>query len=82
MFRNAENKHLTIAFYEHRNSDEICAIKWLQNTMNPPTIDTAKFGDIYKDKYDVSHSVSHGQAADMADWIYEQLCDHWTGAAQ
>ena len=77
MFRNAENAQLNIAFYEHRNSDEICAIKWVQNTMNPPTIETAKFGDVCKDKYDVSYFTSCGQAKDMAEWIYDQLCEHW-----
>lgn len=82
MFRNDENVQLNIAFFEHRNSDEICAIKWVQQTMNPPTIDTAKFGDVYKDKYDVSHYVSVGEAKEMADWIYEQLCNHWNGVPE
>lgn len=77
MFRNSKNVQLNIAFFEHRNSDDICAIKWVQSTTNPPNIDTANFGDIYKDKYDVSHSVSVGKANEMADWIYENLCNHW-----
>jgi hypothetical protein len=64
---------LNIAFFEHRNSDEICAIEWRQITINSPTIGTAKFGDVYKDKYDVSHSVSHGCAFDMAEWITGRL---------
>lgn len=71
------NRQINIAFFEHRNSDNICAIKWEQATLNPPTIDSAKFGDVYKDKYDVSHSVSYGQVTDMAEWIYEQLVDFW-----
>lgn len=77
MFQNKALKQLNIAFFEHRNSDEICAVAWVQNTLNPPTIDTAKFGDVYKDKYDVSHSVEFGRAADMAEWIYQRLCEHW-----
>ena len=70
-------KQLNIAFFEYRNSDSICAIKWEELTINHPTIDTAKFGDIYKTKYDVSHSVGYGKAAEMAEWIYEQLKDFW-----
>ena len=79
IFMNPKREQLNIAFFEHRNSDSICAIRWVQNTINPPTIDTAKFGDVYKDKYDVSHSVGYGKASDMADWIMEQLGDHWSG---
>jgi hypothetical protein len=79
MFRNAKRDQLNIAFFEHRNSDEICAISWVQNTLNPPTMETAKFGDVYKNKYDVSHSVGVGGAMEMADWIYDQLCAHWAG---
>ena len=71
------NKQINIAFFEHRNSDNICAVKWEQNTLNAPTIDTAKFGNIYKDKYDVSHEVGYGKAQEMAEWIYEQLATFW-----
>jgi hypothetical protein len=77
MFTNPKREQLNIAFFEHRNSDRICALAWVQNTLNPPTIETAKFGDLYKDKYDVSHSANVGEAMAMADWIYEQLCAHW-----
>lgn len=77
MFRNAKGDQLNIAFFEHRNSDQICALAWVQQTLNPPTIQTAKFGNLYRDKYDVSHSVDFGQASQMAAWIYEQLCNHW-----
>lgn len=71
------SRQLNIAFFEHRNSDNICAIKWEQKTWNPPTIDNAEFGDIYKDKYDVSHQVSYNQAYEMSEWIYEQLVEFW-----
>ncbi len=69
---------LNIAFFEHRNSDDICAVEWEQWTMNPPNIDTAQFGSgVYRDKYDVSYSVRYGNAHKMADWIYERLERFW-----
>lgn len=76
------SRQLNIAFFEHRNSDEIVAVKWEQNTINPPTIETAKFGNIYKDKYDVSHRASYAEAAAMADWIHQQLVEFWKATAQ
>lgn len=71
------SKQLNIAFFEHRNSDSICAVKWEQTTINAPTIDTAEFGDVYKDKYDVSHSVDYAKVKEMADWIKEELTKFW-----
>jgi len=76
--RNSFHEQLNIAFFEHRNSDSICAVEWVQNSMNSITIDTAKFGNIYKNKYDVSHEVEYGFAVLMADWIWDRLIDHWT----
>lgn len=71
-------RQLNIAFFEHRNSDAICAVEWEQITINPPTIDTMKTGDaIYKDKYDLSHEVGYGKAADMAEWLFERLIVFW-----
>jgi len=81
---NSKNRdrQLNIAFFEHRNSDEICAIKWEQKTMNAPTIETAEFGShVYKNKHDVSHAVSVGEAMEMADWIFQQLTEFWKATA-
>ena len=64
---------INIAFFEHRNSDEICAIEWEEVTMNSPTIETAKFGDVYKTNHDVSFGVSWGKIKEMSDWIAERL---------
>ncbi len=64
---------LNIAFFEHRNSDSICAVLWEEVTINPPTIDSAKFGNIYKDKYDLSHSVNYGRVLEMGQWICDQM---------
>lgn len=72
------SRQLNIAFFEHRNSDSICAIEWEQKTLDPPTIDNMYTkGKVYKDKYDVSHTVGYGEAAQMADWIYQRLCEFW-----
>jgi len=70
-------RQLNIAFFEHRNSDAICAVKWEQSTMNTPNISDAKFGNVYKDKYDVSHTVNYGQVLEMAEWIEKTLLEFW-----
>ena len=74
---NSKQEQLNIAFFEHRNSDKICAVKWQQESTNALTIDNAKFGDVYKDKYDTSHSVGYGKAYEMAEWIVGELTKHW-----
>lgn len=75
--RNKKREQLNIAFFEHRNSDSICAIKWQQESLNTLTINNAKFGDVYKDKYDTSYSVECGKAYEMSEWIIGQLTEHW-----
>lgn len=70
-------EQLNIAFFEHRNSDSICAVKWEQNSINSITINNAVFGDAYKNKYDISHSVSCGEAYQMAEWITKELTEFW-----
>lgn len=66
-------KQINIAFFEHRNSDEIHAVKWEQLSTNSLTIETAIFGDIYKDKWDTSHKVPKGCARSMSIWIVSEL---------
>lgn len=78
--RNKNSEQLNIAFFEHRNSDSICAVKWQQESRSTLTIDNAEFGDVYKDKYDTSHSVSYGKPSEMAEWIIEQFKEHWIKA--
>lgn len=69
---------INIAFFEHRNSDRICAIEWEQTTINPPTIDNIETGGtVYKDKWDTSHEVSVGEAMQMAEWIFKRLAAFW-----
>jgi len=69
---------LNIAFFEHRNTDSICAIKWHQWSLNSLNIDTAEFGEeCYSNKWETSYDVSYGEAYKMADWIRDQLINHW-----
>jgi len=68
---------LNIVFYEHRNSDAICAVKWEQYSFDNLTIHNAMFGDICKDRYDISHSVNYGKAYLMAEWVYRQFELFW-----
>lgn len=69
---------LNIAFYEHRNSDDICAIVWEQATINSPTISTIDTqGTVFKDKWDISKVVAYDQPQAMADWILKQMRDFW-----
>lgn len=68
---------LNIAFFEHRNSDNICAVMWEQVTLNAPTIESAVFGDVYKDKSDVSFRLEYGRYLEMAQWIKDQLTKFW-----
>ena len=75
--RAPNNKQINIAFFEHRNSDQICAVEWEQNTVNAPTIDTAVFGNIYKDKYDTSASFGYAKINEAGDWILDRLSTFW-----
>jgi hypothetical protein len=64
---------LNIAFFEHRNSDSICAVKWKQVSTNTINIDTAEFEEVYKNKWDVSYTVSRGEIVKMAEWIMAEF---------
>jgi hypothetical protein len=74
------SRQLNIAFFEHRNSDSICAVKWEQTSLNPINIGNATFaGSAYAtDKYGTSHDESYGNASDMANWIFKELEKFWT----
>ena len=77
----ADLRQINIAFFEHRNSDDICAVQWEGYYINPPTInDIPELHPYRQSKYAVTHSVSVGQAEDMADWIFLRLTDFWNAA--
>ena len=70
--KNQERRQLNIAFFEHRNSDSIHALKWVQNSMNSINIDSIEEG-VYESKYDTTYSVEYGKILEMANWIKEQF---------
>ncbi len=75
--RSKRFEQINIAFFEHRNSDQIHAVMWEQVTTNSPNIQTAEFKDVYKDKYDTSFCVDYLEVDKMANWINEQLNAFW-----
>lgn len=72
---------LCIAFFEHRNSDSICALKWIgQPDINPPCLlSDGKLAYPTDNKWnDIAHTEGCGRAYEMADWIWsevENYCD-------
>lgn len=70
--RSRKIKNLNIAFYEYRNSDSICSLRWESDKgyLNPPTIesdgDAAYHG---KDKWHSAFSAECGEIGKIADWI-------------
>ena len=77
MRRPFDSKCIHISFFEHRNSDNICALKWVTGSFyfNHPLEDKNIFEVAYGggSKYDTAYSVSYGEAGKMADWVYAQL---------
>jgi len=76
-------KQLNIAFYEHRNVDSLCAVQWEQATLNSPTLDTADFGEVFKDKYDTSFDANkHCEVKPMAEWMLKEFISFWNEHAK
>lgn len=68
-----------IAFFEHRNSDEICAVAFEGSFMNPPTIDDIpKSHPFYESKWDYDYGVSYGEFVEMSDWIIDKMSAWWS----
>ncbi len=75
--RDNSYNQINIAFFEHRNSDSICMIKWKQNSVNALTIDSAKFDGVYRDKWDTSKNFGCAEIINAAQWIIEELNSFW-----
>lgn len=72
-----------IAFFEHRNSDIICAVCFeTSGLINPPTInDIPKSHPFYESKWDYDFSVGCGKFIEMADWIIDKLEEFWDSSS-
>lgn len=72
-------RRLNIVFFEHRNSDSICAVMFEKTGINPPNInDIPESHPFKKSKYDHDFSVSCGEFIKMSDWIMDRLSEFWT----
>lgn len=72
------SRQINVAFFEHRNSDDIHAIKWEQTTLNTPTIDGLPSDhSFYNDKYGTDYRVGYGAVLEMAQWVNGVLNDFW-----
>lgn len=71
-----------IAFFEHRNSDSICAVAFEQTGINPPTIhDIPKDHPYHESKWEYDFSVGCGEFLKMADWIIDKLEEFWDSSS-
>lgn len=67
---------LNIIFFEHRNSDSICAVKWQENGMiNTPSLDSPELKKTkwYNDKFAVDKKVPYMHIREMGDWILNEF---------
>ena len=73
---NHKGNQRNYAFYEHRNSDDICVLVRDGVTINTPSVDYMWEG---KDgKWDVDKTFYYGEWADCADWILEDMKSNLT----
>ena len=71
---------LNIVFFEHRNSDNLCALLWESGvTINPPTIEdvTANKPEYAEDKYATDVTFAYNELVEFADWIHAQMENWW-----
>ena len=61
------------AFYEHRNFDTICVVKFDQQTNDTPTLEDVC--DKMEDKYDYTISFKCGQILECGEWIGGDIKD-------
>jgi len=73
--------YLHIAVFEHRNSDQLCTLRWEteHNYWNHPLEDPEIFEKAYhgKTKYDTAASFGCGEIGKCADWVYGEFEDFY-----
>ncbi len=69
---HGKNHH--IAWFEHRNSDNLCALAWESPCdINPPTAHDCEIAYNGKDKWHADFSCNCGEIWAMAEWVHEKL---------
>lgn len=73
------SKRMNIAFFEHRNSDSICAVMFeTYANINPPTINDIPDDHPYvRSKWDYDFSAGCGEFIKMSDWIIDRMNEFW-----
>jgi len=77
--RKPKGKSVNIAFYEHRNSDSFCALRWEGDI---PISGAVTAADVtgFTDKWDVSKSWGYLQFSEAEDYVREtvqEIADLW-----
>lgn len=78
VFLKVKGKQINLAFYEHRNSDEIVVARNETVTENAP--ETGDILNTMADKYDHVFSARFGRADLVAKYVTEQLEKFYRGA--
>lgn len=66
-------KQINYCFYEHRNSDELCVVRFESDyTINTPT--NQMVFDVMKDKYDTTKEFCCGEILNCGRWIVNDAC--------
>lgn len=70
-------EYLHVAVFEHRNSDSLCALRWVNTSgyMNPPTIvsDGNRAYPTDNKSNDIVFQVDPGEIGEMATWVRDQM---------
>lgn len=59
-------------FYEHRNTDYLCVVRFKGVSINTPTLD--KVLEVMRDKYDYTTSFMCGNIMECGEWIINDVC--------
>lgn len=77
MLNARREKQINIAVYEHRNSDQICVLKFeTAPTINPPMLADVPEG-VFESSSDYTASFDYGRAGSAAEWVYDDLSKFW-----
>jgi len=77
----SSDKYLHIAIFEHRNSDELCCLKWETKRpyWNHPLEDEDIFQTAYKGKgkFDTDASFPYMSIRECGEWVYEEFASFY-----